>query len=88
MERSKESGLPVSLGGYSAGRVLRLKDVQALLGVGRSTIYDWLSQKSPRYNDAFPRPIKLSTTSRGAIGWLEADLVRWVESCKTFAVNT
>ncbi|HBM09603.1 MAG: AlpA family phage regulatory protein [Pseudomonas sp.] len=60
--------------------VLRLKTLSALLGVGRSTIYDWMNCGSPRYNPSFPRPIRLSGGSRGAVGWLSSDVVRWLDS--------
>lgn len=61
-------------------RVLRLKTLSALLGVGRSTIYDWMNSGSPRYNPSFPRPFRLSGGSRGAIGWLSSDVARWLDS--------
>jgi len=61
-------------------RVLRLKKLQERLGVGRSTVYDWMNPRSPRYNPAFPRPIKLSLGVRGAIGWIESDICLWIDS--------
>lgn len=61
-------------------RVLRLKKLQERLGVGRSTVYDWMNPCSPRYNPTFPRPIKLSLGARGAIGWIESDIRLWIDS--------
>ncbi|MGL6320344.1 AlpA family phage regulatory protein [Aeromonas hydrophila] len=32
-------------------KVLRIKDLIAKIGIARSTIYDWMNPKSPRYDD-------------------------------------
>ena len=62
-------------------RVLRLKKLQERLGVGRSTVYDWMNPASPRYDPTFPRPIRLSSSAKGgAVGWLESEVVKWIES--------
>ncbi|MGL6519477.1 AlpA family phage regulatory protein, partial [Aeromonas caviae] len=31
-------------------KVLRIKDLINKIGIGRSTIYDWLNPQSPRFN--------------------------------------
>ena len=56
-------------------RVLRLKDVQDRIGVGRSTIYDLINPRSARFDATFPRPIKLGAVS---IGWVESELAEWI----------
>lgn len=56
-------------------RVLRIKEVASKLSIGVSTIYDWINPKSPRYDDTFPVPIKLSKTS---IGWLSTEVDEWL----------
>ncbi|HGJ9031510.1 prophage regulatory protein [Pseudomonas nitritireducens] len=63
-------------------RVLRLRDLVECLGVGRSTIYDRMNPKSPRYDASFPRPIRLSVGGRraGAVGWIESDVRRWLRA--------
>ncbi len=63
-------------------RVLRLKTVLDRIGIGRSTAYDWMNSKSPRYDPTFPHSIKLSggCRGRGAVGWVEADINRWIDS--------
>lgn len=58
-------------------RVLRLKHVQERVGLGRSTIYDRMNPKSPRYDSTFPKPIKLGIA---AIGWIEAEIDAWIKS--------
>lgn len=64
-----------------SSKVIRLRQVQELIGLSRSTIYDRLDSRSPRYDQSFPRPIRLNahSTSRGRIGFLEGDVYRWIE---------
>lgn len=58
-------------------KVIRIKDVISMIGVSRSTIYDWINKESPRFDPTFPRPIKLGTHS---VGWREQQLIEWIES--------
>jgi prophage regulatory protein len=58
-------------------RVIRLPEIKAQTGQSRSTIYDKLNPKSPRYDATFPKPIKLGARS---IGWIEAEVQAWIES--------
>ena len=60
-----------------ANRVIRLPETKAQTGQSRSTIYDKLNPKSPRYDATFPKPIKLGARS---IGWIEAEVQAWIES--------
>jgi prophage regulatory protein len=52
-------------------RVLRRRDVEALTGLSRATIYRHLRAGT------FPRPIRL--TDR-LVGWLERDIEAWLAS--------
>ncbi|EPO9974536.1 TPA: helix-turn-helix transcriptional regulator [Pseudomonas aeruginosa] len=56
-------------------KILRIKDVQARIGLARSTIYDRLDIRSPRYDSSFPKPVKIG---RSAIGWLEPSINQWI----------
>lgn len=56
-------------------RVLRIQQVAEKLSIGKSTIYDWLNPKSPRYDVAFPKPFKLGGK---AIGWLSSEVDAWL----------
>ncbi|CQH53229.1 AlpA family phage regulatory protein [Yersinia frederiksenii] len=56
-------------------RILRLSDVVNKTGIARSTIYDWLNPKSPRFDATFPKRRRLGKQS---IGWLEAELDEWL----------
>jgi len=55
-------------------RVIRERNLTALIGLSRSTI----RRKIARGED-FPKPIRLGPNS---IGWLMEDVERWIESRK------
>jgi len=57
-------------------RILRLKQLTERIGLGRSTIYDRMDVKSPRYDATFPKPIKLGAS---AIGWVDSEITTWIE---------
>jgi predicted DNA-binding transcriptional regulator AlpA len=55
-------------------RILRMKEVQKLTGVSRSTI--WRLEKSGQ----FPRRVVLGLSS---IGWLKSDVLDWINQRKS-----
>ena len=57
--------------------VLRRKDVEAIIGLSRSTIYALMATGD------FPRPIKLGAR---AVGWFESDIEAWLEARKAARV--
>ncbi|MDS1311215.1 helix-turn-helix transcriptional regulator [Marinobacter xiaoshiensis] len=50
-------------------KILRLKQVAAMTGLARSTIYKYVSAGT------FPEPIPLGGRS---VGWVEAEVHRWI----------
>ena len=52
-------------------KVLRRKDVEAVVGLSRSTIYHLISER------LFPAPIKLG---KRAVGWKVSDLEIWLSN--------
>jgi prophage regulatory protein len=58
-------------------RAIRLPELKNQTGKSRSSIYDALNPKSPRYDATFPKPIKLGART---IGWIEAEVQAWIES--------
>ena len=52
-------------------RILRRKEVEAIVGLSRSSIYELIARKQ------FPAPIKLGLRS---VGWLRHEVVAWVEA--------
>lgn len=57
--------------------IVKLKGVTQLTGISRSCLYDKLNVRSPRHDPQFPKPIKLGPS---AVGWLEHELMQWIES--------
>lgn len=58
-------------------KVITIKELSELLGVSRSTIYDWLNVKSKRYDPTFPQKIKLGGSS---VRFSLNDVEAWIES--------
>ncbi|MFM4717558.1 AlpA family phage regulatory protein [Aeromonas veronii] len=56
-------------------KVLRIDDVAQKTGLARSTIYDRIDKKSPRYDSSFPKRIKLGLA---AVGWFEHEIDAWL----------
>ena len=58
-------------------RILRLPEVKAKTGFGRSTIYALMA------NREFPLSIRIGAR---AVGWLESDIDQWIETRRIGAV--
>ena len=56
---------------------LRLKDLKARIGLGRSAIYYLMDPNSPHHDRHFPRSIKISAH---AVGWIESEIDAWLQS--------
>ena len=56
-------------------RMLRLPAVIQRIGVARSTLYDWINPKSPRYDPTFPKQKRLG---RQSVGWVESEINDWL----------
>ena len=52
-------------------RILRRPEVESLVGVKRSTLYDWMAQ------GAFPKPVALGAR---LVGWREGDVQAWLDA--------
>lgn len=51
-------------------RLVRLREVQHRVGLGRSTIYRWMA------DGKFPKPAQLGGY---AVAWAEEDISAWIE---------
>lgn len=58
-------------------RLLRRREVEQLLGLSRSCIYDKMLSSSPRYDPTFPVPIRIGSH---AVAWIYGELERWLSS--------
>jgi prophage regulatory protein len=56
-------------------KIIRRRHLEARLGLSRSTIYDKINPKSPRYDASFPKPIRLGGA---AVGWLAHEVDAWL----------
>lgn len=61
-------------------RVLRLRETLNLVGVSRSTWFDWTNPASPRFDESCPPRVRLGLRS---VGWFEHELIAWLESKQT-----
>ncbi|AZK61598.1 MULTISPECIES: helix-turn-helix transcriptional regulator [Pectobacterium] len=59
----------------STVKILRMPALVKKLGIARSTIYDWINPKSPRYDETFPKQCRLGNQS---VGWLESEIDQWI----------
>lgn len=66
-------------------KILRMSSVVNKIGVARSTIYDWINPKSPRYDATFPKQRRLGMQS---VGWLESELDEWLLKRHLASSNT
>ncbi|MFA5171784.1 MAG: AlpA family phage regulatory protein [Sulfuriferula sp.] len=57
--------------------IIRLKQLIALIGISKSAIYDRINPASPRYDAAFPKPLKLGERS---VGFVEAEIQDWLQA--------
>lgn len=58
-------------------KIIRMRQLVLRIGLGRSTIYERINKKSPRYDTSFPRPVKIGG---GAVGWIESEVDEWIKS--------
>ena len=52
-------------------RIIRLKEVVKMTGLGRSTVYKYIVEGT------FPKPVSLGDR---CVGWLESEVLGWITS--------
>lgn len=62
--------------------LIRIGQVMALTGLGRSSIYNRLDGSSKYADSSFPKPISLSSSPnhRGAVAWELNEIQAWIQS--------
>lgn len=58
-------------------RMLPVAEVEYLIGLSNSTIYEMMNKKSKRYDPTFPTQVKLS---KGRVAWVESEIAEWLNS--------
>lgn len=58
-------------------RILRASKVIDLLGISKSTFYEWQNPKSKYYIATFPKKIQIGSNS---VGYLESDINNYILS--------
>ena len=54
-------------------RILRRSEIETVIGLSRSSIYNMMAEGT------FPKPMRLG---RRAVGWLESDVTDWLSNCQ------
>ena len=62
---------------FTSNSIIRLKALVQLTGLSRSTIYDKLNPKSPRFDPLFPQKVSLGAR---AVGWYMQEVEQWLQS--------
>jgi prophage regulatory protein len=71
MDNDPQNPTPQTPAPSSPSRVLRLKEVCRVTGLGRSFIYQLQAERR------FPQSIKIGAR---AVGWLESEVREWIDS--------
>ena len=73
--RSRDKPVVAKLKGKDVrDKLIRRPEVEALTGLSRSTIYEWMKRGD------FPQPVKLGVR---LVAWRQSDLLAWLESRET-----
>ncbi len=62
----------------TAPTILRRKQLEVRIGLGRSAIYERINPDSIYYDPTFPKPIKLGVGKNPPIGFIEAEVNAWL----------
>jgi len=69
---------------YSNLRHLTVSEVQARLQIGRSTLYAFLDERSPRFKPDFPKPVHVGRSTR----FLDHEVTSYMRHLMTVRVST
>lgn len=61
-----------------SNRFIKAPRVREKLSISRASLYDRLNPKSPYFDPTFPKQIRLSSSPRGSVAWLEAEIEEWM----------
>lgn len=61
--------------------ILRRKQLEARIGLSRSTIYSRINPSSSSYDPTFPKPVELGQGMlKPPVGWIEAEVDAWLSA--------
>lgn len=60
-------------------QMLNVYQVAKMVGIKKSTVYDWLNPTSPRYDPTFPKQVKLGKKS---VRWFLHEIEAWLKNHK------
>lgn len=63
----------------TASGFCRLKELKAITGLGRSTIYSKGNPHSRQFDETFPRRVRLGAANSRSVGWSRAEVLAWLE---------
>lgn len=58
---------------------INIRAVAALMGLSRSSIYDFVNPRSVRYKPDFPKSFRYTNNGRGAVRWKKSEVIDWIE---------
>ena len=64
----------------TAPTILRRKQLEIKIGLGRSAIYERINPASTYYDPTFPKPIKLGGGINPPVGFIEAEVNAWLNA--------
>ncbi len=59
-------------------RLMRLKEVLEMCGIGRASIYNWMNENQ------FPKQVKIGPR---AVAWRSDEVEQWIETRKQVSIN-
>ena len=62
---------------FQMNQLLKISQVCEITGLSRPTIYLMMNSKSPRYDETFPKPVKLSVNR---VAWSAREINQWIET--------
>lgn len=63
---------------HSPIRLIRRKQLEEKIGLGRTAIYDRMNPKSASHDPEFPRPIELGIGKNPPVAWNESEVDAWI----------
>ena len=62
---------------FQMHQLINIKQVSAITGLCRSTIYEMMDEFSPYYDPTFPKKVKIT---QNRIGWSAYEIHQWIEN--------